>query len=52
MEKPNAKNVVFYPEKRLALTSGIQPGLNPHIKIMLSDIKLLANDDPLAKVMS
>lgn len=48
----NEKGVVFYPEKLLALTSGIQPELNPKIIALLSDIKLLIDNDPLAEVMS
>lgn len=48
---PNDKDVVFYPEKLLALTSGIQPELNPHIRALLSDIKSLTDNDPLAEVM-
>lgn len=48
----NEKDVVFYPEKLLALTSGIQPELNPQIRVLLSDLRSLTNDDPLAEVMS
>lgn len=46
------KDVVFYPEKLSALTSGIQPELNPQIRVLLSDLRELTNDDPLAEVMS
>lgn len=48
----NEKDVAFYPEKLLALTSGIQPELNPQIRVLLSDLRSLTNVDPLAEVMS
>ncbi|WP_141097368.1 MULTISPECIES: hypothetical protein [Pantoea] len=48
----NEKDVVFYPEKLLALTSGIQPELNPQIRVLLSDLRSLTNVDLLAEVMS
>ncbi|MCW1834588.1 hypothetical protein OLZ33_21710 [Pantoea ananatis] len=48
----NEKDVVFYPEKLLALTSGIHPELNPQIRVLLSDLRSLTNDDQLAEVMS
>lgn len=48
----NEKDVFFYPEKLSALTSGIQPELNPKIRALLSDLRELTNDDPLAIVMS
>jgi len=42
----------FYPQDLKALTSGIQPSLNPAIKSLLNDIRCLTAADPLAEVMS
>lgn len=42
----------FYPPNLKALTSGIQPRLNPAIKSLLSDIRCLTAADPRAEVMS
>lgn len=41
----------FYPAGLHALTSGIQPVLNPQIQSLLADLRGLTQGDPLADVM-
>lgn len=45
------KDIVFYPEKLLALTSGTQPDLNLKIRTLMADIYSLTINDPFAEVI-